>query len=106
MPNCEICGQPMPEGEGMFKYHGYSGPCPKAVAETDTAVDHDTGLVTTFSDPNSIEELTRQRDDMRKALEEARSQIEYLHEKFIVTGSGNAVIARIDSALSLNKEGK
>lgn len=27
--NCELCGQPMPEGEEMFKYHGYSGPSPK-----------------------------------------------------------------------------
>jgi hypothetical protein len=26
--NCEICGQPMPEGEEIFKFHGYSGPCP------------------------------------------------------------------------------
>ncbi len=26
--NCELCGEPMPEGEGMFKFHGYSGPCP------------------------------------------------------------------------------
>lgn len=29
MSNCEICGEPMPEGETMFKFHGYSGPCPK-----------------------------------------------------------------------------
>ncbi len=29
MPNCEVCGEPMPAGEEMFKYHGYSGPCPK-----------------------------------------------------------------------------
>ena len=28
MTNCEVCGEPMPEGETMFKYHGYSGPCP------------------------------------------------------------------------------
>ena len=27
--NCELCGEPMPEGETMFKFHGYSGPCPK-----------------------------------------------------------------------------
>lgn len=27
--NCRICGEPMPEGEEMFYYHGYSGPCPK-----------------------------------------------------------------------------
>lgn len=26
---CELCGDPMPEGEEMFKFHGYSGPCPK-----------------------------------------------------------------------------
>src|SRR5262245_513542 len=26
---CELCGEPMPVGEEAFKYHGYSGPCPK-----------------------------------------------------------------------------
>ncbi|MFZ3222345.1 MAG: hypothetical protein WBH09_11430 [Rugosibacter sp.] len=26
---CAICGEPMPPGEEMFKYHGYSGNCPK-----------------------------------------------------------------------------
>jgi hypothetical protein len=29
MSKCELCGEPMPAGEEMFKYHGYSGPCPK-----------------------------------------------------------------------------
>lgn len=29
-PTCALCGEPMPESEAMFKYHGYSGPCPKA----------------------------------------------------------------------------
>jgi hypothetical protein len=33
MSNCELCGEPMPEGEEMFKYHGYSGPCPKPPLE-------------------------------------------------------------------------
>lgn len=28
-PKCNICGEPMPIGEEMFNYHGYSGPCPK-----------------------------------------------------------------------------
>lgn len=28
-PTCELCGEPMPAGEEMFKYHGYSGDCPK-----------------------------------------------------------------------------
>lgn len=26
---CTICGEPMPDGEQMFKFHGYSGDCPK-----------------------------------------------------------------------------
>lgn len=26
---CQLCGEPMPSGEEMFKFHGYSGPCPK-----------------------------------------------------------------------------
>jgi len=25
---CALCGHPMPAGEEMFNYHGYSGPCP------------------------------------------------------------------------------
>lgn len=26
---CELCGEPMPAGEEMFKFHGYSGQCQK-----------------------------------------------------------------------------
>ena len=26
---CKLCGEPMPAGEEMFKFHGYSGECPK-----------------------------------------------------------------------------
>ncbi len=26
---CQLCGEPMPVGEEMFNFHGYSGPCPK-----------------------------------------------------------------------------
>lgn len=26
---CNICGEPMPAGEEVFNFHGYSGPCPK-----------------------------------------------------------------------------
>jgi hypothetical protein len=29
MSKCEICGEPMPPGEEMFKFHGYSSQCPK-----------------------------------------------------------------------------
>lgn len=33
VPNCEICGQPMPEGEEIFTFHGYSGNCPESPAD-------------------------------------------------------------------------
>lgn len=26
---CQLCGEPMPPGEEMFFYHGYSCDCPK-----------------------------------------------------------------------------
>jgi hypothetical protein len=35
-PRCGICGEPMPPGEEMFKFHGYSGPCPKPPLVKDT----------------------------------------------------------------------
>lgn len=28
---CELCGEPMPRGEEMFKFHGYSCDCPKPI---------------------------------------------------------------------------
>ena len=34
---CEICGQPLPEGEQMFRYHGYSGDCPTEEQPNDPA---------------------------------------------------------------------
>ena len=37
---CELCGEPMPTGEEMFKFHGYSGPCPKPPLERPTSSDH------------------------------------------------------------------
>lgn len=35
---CEICGEPMPPGEHMFKFHGYSGNCPKPPLQTTLVV--------------------------------------------------------------------
>lgn len=37
---CELCGDPMPEGEEMFKYHGYSGPCPKPATPVAPGTDY------------------------------------------------------------------
>ena len=40
MSKCELCGEPMPPGEEVFKFHGYSGPCPKPpLPKPETEVD-------------------------------------------------------------------
>lgn len=44
-------------------------------------------------------------DELEELLAEARLQIEYLHDKFKETGSGNTVIARIRLALTPRGEG-
>ena len=43
--------------------------------------------------------FTAETAAMREALHEAKMQIEYLHDMFKATGSGNAVLAKIDTAL-------
>lgn len=48
----------------------------------------------------TVRDIIESRNRLRAALAEARLQIEYLHEKFGETGSGNAVLARITEALS------
>ena len=48
----------------------------------------------------TVKSIIEDRDRLRAILAEARLQIEYLHEKFGETGSGNAVLARITEALS------
>lgn len=36
---CGLCGEPMPPGEEMFCYHGFSGPCPAKPAEQQIELD-------------------------------------------------------------------
>lgn len=38
--NCELCGHSMPKGEEMFKFHGFSGPCPVPVVHVVVEPDH------------------------------------------------------------------
>jgi hypothetical protein len=48
MSNCELCGEPMFPGEEMFKFHGYSVPCPKPPLPKETqprVTDNDAGEI-------------------------------------------------------------
>ena len=47
---------------------------------------------------NGHDELVAERDRLRRALEEARLQLEYLHSRW-PTGSGEQALARIREAL-------
>ena len=54
-PKCELCGEPMPAGEEMFKFHGYSGPCPKSPLPEPAK--EDTRAATTLTDSMIIQML-------------------------------------------------
>lgn len=45
-------------------------------------------------------ELLSQRDELVELIHDAGSQIEYLHDKFSETGTGNNVLSRIKSLLT------
>lgn len=36
---CKLCGEPMPPGEEIFHYHGYSGDCPKPPLPRDNGIE-------------------------------------------------------------------
>lgn len=68
-PCCELCGDPMPPGEEMFKYHGYSGPCPKQPKQV--------------TRPKSswelrCEQAERERDEARADAAQLRQDVEAL----------------------------
>lgn len=57
---CELCGEPMPPNEQMFKFHGYSGPCPKPPLPKPEAVN---------SDPMNLTEIRAALDAARHAID-------------------------------------
>lgn len=54
MTNCELCGEPMPEGEEMFKYHGSSGPCPKTPIKATAPLDRPWMMYFTANDQQRL----------------------------------------------------
>lgn len=56
--------------------------------------------VTASPDPEELKCAYARIEELEAALQEARLQIEYLHEKFQPTGTSEAVLARLDAVLS------
>lgn len=61
---CEICGELMPPGEEVFKYHGLSCPCPKPPLPRD-AIKDAVDRITVALRPYSIADC---RIALRRAL--------------------------------------
>lgn len=70
---CELCGEPMPPGEEMFKFHGYSGNCPKPPIGGHVEpkqLNRDDKLVAAVELLNSIVEKARLHTDVSRVLVE------------------------------------
>lgn len=65
---CRLCGEPMPEGEEMFKYHGYSCNCPKPPLEKSMQIANgnqvDLKVRKNFADEDELK-----KEFIRKAIE-------------------------------------
>jgi hypothetical protein len=48
---CGVCGEPMPPGEEMFNYHGFSGPCPKPPLPSGNIARPESGYLGREADP-------------------------------------------------------
>lgn len=80
---CELCGEPLPAGEETFRYHGYSGDCPKPpkskeaapIEEQIVAIFHDfraRRLKNMVNNPDSITDESRVPEELSR-LAEARA---------------------------------
>ncbi len=72
---CELCGEAMPAGEDMFKFHGYSGPCPKPpIAKAREATKQDAGSLVNDGESQETIELLRARAEAAEAARAALLQ--------------------------------
>lgn len=91
---CAICGEPMPEGETMFKYHGFNGPCPKPplapvlqphqqrVVDEKTELDKKATALSEFIERSSIfETLT----PMEKGLLKDQEYVMWYYSRILTT---------------------
>ena len=81
---CELCGEPMPPGETMFKFHGYSGPCPKpplpkagpstVAREIAARVWQDQEMRSIVMDTAAAESIAKIIDDVRRSQSQETQQ--------------------------------
>jgi hypothetical protein len=71
---CEICGQPMPKGEEMFKYHGHSGTCPEQLSMRNIVLE-------IINECREYADNTDSDHNLKVGIDFVRRKIEALHWK-------------------------
>lgn len=101
-PKCELCGEPMPDGETMFKYHGHSGPCPKPPLPKAATPSHGMtaerleeilARVTHYTGGNSANDLRAHIERLTQERDEADQEVEHFSRLAFVDLGANPPIA-------------
>lgn len=79
-PTCQLCGQPMPPGEEMFNYHGYSGPCPEPPTPATPAATTSPAPAPT---PWRIAEVEVAGDGRRTCIRDAKNNLVLIHDNLL-----------------------
>ena len=69
---CTLCGEPMPPGEEMFLYHGYSGDCPKPPPSAETVRAVSDGLL--ILGLKNTERLMKEKAALESSLSRAQER--------------------------------
>lgn len=79
LPRCELCGEPMPEGESMFKFHGFSGPCPAPPLPRPAAINwqtsHERALARIAELEAALHLMRCERDEARACIDVSADRI-------------------------------
>ncbi len=99
---CELCGEPMPYGEEMFKVHGYSGPCPKPPQEKNITINDVIEVMWSAHRPDLVEKIrdletslaaeVKAREEAEAKLEVSLSAFEGLRDKLALSEAGASVM--------------
>lgn len=99
---CKLCGDPTPVGEEMFKYHGYSGECPKPPLKAVKSLEEklaEAQKVIAEKDKR-IEWIENERDCYHKQLMQDENKIIKLRDQLT---SRDAMIEKLEKHLKKTK---
>jgi len=91
MSECKLCGEPMPDGEEMFNYNGYSCDCPKPPLKADPYTKE-------YFEQVDIASIKARLADAEKAYKNGnKMEPDYMEE---VCSEANKVIVLLESKIA------